>query len=76
MPVSRDVLYESVDLRTAHKSVHGRKLELPDAIHLATAIKKGCRYFISADEGIRAPLDMKRLSPLTTDLDEVIKVLS
>lgn len=75
VPVSRDVLYESVDLRAVHKRTHGRKLDLPDAIHLATAIKRKCRYFISADEGISPPLEMKRFSPIAGDLDELLKVL-
>jgi predicted nucleic acid-binding protein len=76
VPVSRDVLYESVDLRAAHKRTHSRKLDLPDAIHLTTAIQRKCRFFISADGGISPPLEMKRLSPITADLDEVLKVLT
>lgn len=43
IPVSRDVLYETADLRkyTRHK--------LPDAIHVVTAIRAGCRFLISRD---------------------------
>jgi predicted nucleic acid-binding protein len=46
-PVSRDVLYETANLRTV------ARLRLPDAIHLVTAIQSNCRYFVSRDGGIR-----------------------
>lgn len=75
VPVSRDVLYDSVDLRAIHRRTHSRKLDLPDAIHLTTAIKRNCRYFISGDEGISPPSEMKRLSPIAGSMDEVLEVL-
>ena len=75
VPVSREILYNSVDLRTAHKSAHGKKLDLPDAIHLASAIQKKCCSFVSADKGIRPPVEMKRIYPITDSLDEVLKAL-
>ena len=40
VPISRDVLYESADLRFAHRETYGKKLKLPDAIHLVTAIQE------------------------------------
>jgi predicted nucleic acid-binding protein len=76
VPVSRDILYESVDLRAVHKSAHGRKLDLPDAIHLTTAIQRRCRYFVTADEKISPPQEMKIISPITDSLNEVLKSLS
>jgi predicted nucleic acid-binding protein len=76
IPVNRSVLYESVDLRLAHRQAHGKKLDLPDAIHLSTAIQRRCRYFISGDEGIVPPNEMKRLSPITGNLEEVVRTLS
>src|SRR5215467_12105031 len=30
VPISRDILYQSADLRFAHRQSHGRKLKLPD----------------------------------------------
>jgi len=74
VPVSRDVLYASVDLRAAHKVASGKKLDLPDAIHLATAIQKNCQFFVSGDERITPPIGMRRASPLVGSLDEVLKV--
>jgi predicted nucleic acid-binding protein len=75
VPISRDILYESADLRFAHRQTHGRKLKLPDAIHLVTAIRKNCRYFVSADRGIKPPVEMKRIAPDADGVDEILKVL-
>ena len=75
VPISRDILYESAKLRFEHRQTHGRKLKLPDAIHLATAIRRKCRYFVSADKGIRPPVDMKRIAPDADGVDEILKVL-
>jgi predicted nucleic acid-binding protein len=76
VPVSRDILYESARMRVAHKEAHGKKLKLPDAIHLSSAAHKGCRHFISADDGIKPPNGMMRLSPIADSADEILKVLS
>src|SRR5207245_1930975 len=57
VPISRDILCESAELRFAHKGAHDKKLKLPDAIHLVTAIRRKCRYFVSADKGIRTPVN-------------------
>jgi len=46
-PVSRDVLYETADVRTE------ARLRLPDAIHLVTAIHAKCSHFVSRDQGFR-----------------------
>ena len=48
-PVDREVLAAAALLRSAHS------LKLPDAIHISTAIKLGCQYFMSEDQGIRGP---------------------
>jgi predicted nucleic acid-binding protein len=76
IPISRNVLYESATLRSAHKRTHGRKLSLPDAIHLVTAIQGGCRYFVSHDDGIEPPADMKKIAFSKDGISEALKVLS
>jgi len=76
VPISRDVLYESADLRFAHRESHGKKLKLPDAIHLVTAIRRNCRYFASADKGINPPVGMKRVAPDANGIAEILKVLA
>jgi predicted nucleic acid-binding protein len=44
IPVSRDILIETAELRkyTGHK--------LPDAIHVVTALRQKCRFMISRDK--------------------------
>jgi predicted nucleic acid-binding protein len=48
VPVSRDVLADAALFRARDKS-----LKLPDAIHLTTAIKKQCRYFVTKDQRLK-----------------------
>jgi predicted nucleic acid-binding protein len=76
VPISRDFLYETADLRFAHRQSHGKKLKLPDAIHLVTAIRRNCRYFISADKGINPPIGIRRVDPDANGIHEILKVLA
>jgi predicted nucleic acid-binding protein len=70
-PVSRDVIYETVELRPY------APLKLPDAIHLATAILAGCRYLVTRDEGFRnMPAGMQRMAPEPKQLAGIVKDLS
>lgn len=71
VPVSRDVLYETVDLR----SVHPKKLALPDAIHLVTAIRARCRFFMTADQQLTTPEGMEVVRPDEVGTAEVIALL-
>ncbi|TCQ11519.1 putative nucleic acid-binding protein [Rhizobium sp. PP-F2F-G36] len=48
VPVNREILEQSARLRA-----EGRKLKLPDAIHVATALAAKARHILTADEGIR-----------------------
>jgi uncharacterized protein len=48
IPVSREVLGDAALRRARDKS-----LKLPDAIHLTTAIKAECRYFLTSDKRIK-----------------------
>lgn len=61
-PVSRAVLLETADYRRAARR-SGRRIKLPDSIHVVTAIKSGCDFVISADKRFLVP------SPLRIDLD-------
>jgi predicted nucleic acid-binding protein len=71
VPVDRNILCESAELRFMHKMAHGKKLKLPDAIHLVTAIRRRCRYFVSADQGIRPPVGMQRVNPDAKGVAEI-----
>jgi predicted nucleic acid-binding protein len=46
--VSREVLWYAAILRAEHSS-----LKLPDAIHLATAMLSGCKYFLTSDTRLK-----------------------
>ena len=70
MPVTGDVLYETVDVRQF------QRLKLPDAIHLVSAIHAGCRIFLSRDAGIRMPDGMERLDPDRSGVDQALKVIA
>jgi predicted nucleic acid-binding protein len=78
VPISRDILLGSVDLRFAHRETHRKKLKLPDAIHLVTAIQRRCQYFASADKGINTPvnLNMKKVAPDEGGIAEILRVLA
>lgn len=70
-PVSREVLIETGDLRRVarHKS--------PDAIHVVTAIRAKCSYFLSDDEGMkRLPQGIKRVRADPAGVAEVVQALS
>ena len=70
-PVSRTVLYETVELRKY------ATLKLPDAIHLATAILTDCSFFISRDQHFnRLPDWMEKIEPSPHSLTRVIGVLN
>lgn len=58
VPISHDVLLTASLIRA-----HSRKVKLPDAIHLASALTVRCDIFLSADTGL-------------TDIDELVHPLS
>jgi predicted nucleic acid-binding protein len=70
VPVRRDVLIETADLSTVVR------LKLPDAIHLVTAIRSGCRFFVSADQDFdKLPKGIERINPDEHGLSRLIKEL-
>lgn len=54
-PVTRGILKRSAHVRNE------LNLKLPDAIHMATAIEKGCKTFITNDRKLKAPEGMKQV---------------
>jgi predicted nucleic acid-binding protein len=62
VPVSRDVLVRAAELRAAHAS-----LRLPDAIHAATSLLRGCTTFLTNDARLQsvATLPVLLLSGMT-----------
>lgn len=74
IPVDRGVLDHAAWIRARLPIQSGRKVSLPDAIHLATAIQTKCLVFVSADTRLNAaareisrelePVGPKKLKPL------------
>ena|SRR5215210_2573536 len=69
IPIIRDVLYATAKLR----AIHPTKLRLADSVHLATAIGRRCRVFVSRDKGITPPIGMRQMQP---DRDGVGAILA
>jgi predicted nucleic acid-binding protein len=71
IPVSRDILIEIADLRTISR------MKLPDAIHLASAIRGQCRYLVSGDNDFdRLPEGLTRVAPDESGIQNLLKVLA
>jgi predicted nucleic acid-binding protein len=68
-PISRAILYETANLKATNVTA---KLKLVDAIHLATAIRSRCQFFLSRDRGIPMPQGMRRLE---TDPASVVSII-
>jgi predicted nucleic acid-binding protein len=70
-PVSRDILIETAEYRRT-----ARMPKLPDAIHVVTAIRAGCRTILSADSRLRLPEGYAALVPDRENLSRLIRDLS
>jgi len=71
VPVTRDILIETADLR----AVAGMKL--PDAIRLVSAIRGRCCYFVSSDTDFsKLPQGMKLIRPDAVGIDGLLKELA
>jgi len=70
-PVTRSILCETADLRQVAKH------KLPDAIHVVTAVRARCRYFMSGDGHAvkHLPNSMIRLQPDKPGIQTVLDVL-
>jgi predicted nucleic acid-binding protein len=68
--VTRDILLATADLRRAapHK--------LPDAIHLVTASRAQCRFFLTYDNGVRPPQSIERIPPTRAGADRILAAWS
>lgn len=72
-PISRAVIYETVRLKGTKAT---GKLQFPDAIHLATAIRCDCRFFVSNDRDIPVPAGMKKVLPDKSGIGRVVEALA
>jgi len=71
IPVNRDILIETAALRAV-----GR-FKLPDAVHLVSAVRVRCRFFVSADRDFdKMPEGMERVNCDHDDLPRLLEALS
>jgi predicted nucleic acid-binding protein len=71
VPVSRDILLATAPLRDAHRQ------KLPDAIHIATALRSGCQYFCSSDrDARRLPAGLTLLVPDRANIATLLAALT
>lgn len=71
VPVTRGILIETAHLRTV------ATLKLPDAIHLVTAIRSNCGFFVCKDNDFKKlPAGMKRVRPNMQEIDDLLKVIA
>ncbi len=67
LPVDREVLYDTADLRKV------ARMKLVDAIHLATAIQAHCRYFVTRDGDFRRmPRGMAKVAPDAAEISDLV----
>jgi predicted nucleic acid-binding protein len=71
VPVTRDILIETADLRSV------AKMKLPDAVHLVSAIRGKCRYLVSSDSDFRKlPAGMTFIEPNEEGVESLLRILS
>ena len=79
-PVTREILIDTADYRrsTATKQFDGRMkmVQLPDAIHIVTAIKSGCTTILSLDAGLKVPNGVAIVAPNQDGLSLLARAIS
>src|ERR1700724_773215 len=71
IPVNRDILIETAALRAM-----GR-FKLPDTVHLVSAVRVRCRFFVSAEKDFdKMPEGMERVDCDHDNLPRLLKALS
>ena len=70
-PVSREILVETADYRRI-----AQMPRLPDAIHVVTAIRAGCRTVLSADSRLKLPEGFLALLPNSANISRLVQELS
>jgi predicted nucleic acid-binding protein len=71
VPVTRDILIRTADLRKV------TPLKLPDAIHLTSAIHAGCGFLVTGDNDFKKlPKGMKQVTPDEHGVRNLLEVLT
>lgn len=75
IPVDRGVLYSAALTRAEHPGT-----KLPDAIHIATALRQGCDVFVTGDKEIRLATSVKKpfvvVNPFSPDFANFVEKLT
>lgn len=79
-PITRDILIETASYRrtAGRKAPDGRisMPKLPDAIHVVTAVRAGCKVFLSADSRLKLPDGLKLVQANVAGVADLIEDLS
>jgi hypothetical protein len=79
-PVTRGILTETARYRRGLVRImpDGREsmAKLPDAIHMVTAIRSGCRKILSKDSGLRLPVGYERVESDDKGISELLTELA
>jgi predicted nucleic acid-binding protein len=79
-PVTRDILIDTADYRRVSQTPRrdGTKaiVKLPDAIHVVTAIRSRCRAFLSADMGLKLPVEISAFEPNEAGIADLLQHIS
>jgi len=79
-PVTRNILIDTADYRQVSRRTRpdGTKaiVNLPDAIHVVTAVQSKCRMFLSADDALSVPAGMAIVRPNQAGHAELSRTLA
>lgn len=79
-PITRDILIDTAEYRQVSQTTRpdGTKVtvKLPDAIHVVTAVRSRFRMFLSADTGLKLPVEMTVLEPNDAGFSTLMQALA
>lgn len=79
-PITREILIETASYRrtAGRKAPDGRITmpKLPDAIHVVTAVRTGCKVFLSSDSRLKLPDGLKLVQANVAGVVSLIEDLS
>ena len=79
-PITQSILLETADYRRATMVTlpDGRQImpKLPDAIHVVTAMRSGCRILLSTDSRLKVPAGMRVVEANEAGITELVRELT
>jgi predicted nucleic acid-binding protein len=78
--ITRDILVETANYRrtmaVTRPNGTAKLVSLPDAIHVVTAIRSGCKFILSRDAGLRVPPEIAIVDLDDAGLSTLTRILS